>query len=174
MAFPHSLSTKEMAEYVALYSSYELAVAEEAAEDYELPELPQVIFYAMLLKKAERLGVLHGQALRTLESALTELHWSTFESLVWLYGDWIFEARFPTKMTPEESSGANPKEESSDVELEGEGSASIHPSRGSGITGEEGKQRMLSTPISPFIMAFPPPYDTREIADYVRKSFIWC
>ena len=46
---------------------------EEAAEDYELPELPQVIFYAMLLNEAERLGVLQGRLLQTLESALTEL-----------------------------------------------------------------------------------------------------
>jgi len=67
MAFPHSLSTKDMAEYIichfewdrrgvafppsplpnnfqALYQSYELAVAEEATEHFELPELPQVIF----------------------------------------------------------------------------------------------------------------------------------
>jgi len=96
MAFPRSLSTKEMIEYVvrhftwdqrgvafppsplpkdfqALCPSYELAVAEEAAEDYELLELPQVIFYAMLLNEAERLGVLYGRALRTSELALTEL-----------------------------------------------------------------------------------------------------
>jgi len=92
MAFPRSLSTKEIAEYVvrhftwdrrgaafplspllkdfqALCLSYELAIAEEAAEDYELPELLQVIFYAKLLTKVERLGVLHRRALRTLESA---------------------------------------------------------------------------------------------------------
>ncbi|KAJ8442957.1 hypothetical protein Cgig2_019530 [Carnegiea gigantea] len=28
-------------------------------------------------------------------------------------------------------------------------------------------------PLSPFIMAFAPLYDTREMADYVRESFIW-
>ncbi|KAJ8428641.1 hypothetical protein Cgig2_017140 [Carnegiea gigantea] len=76
-AFPPSPLPKD---FQALYPSYELAVAKEAAEDYELPELPQVIFYAMLLNEAKRLGVLHGRAPRTLESALTELHWSTFES----------------------------------------------------------------------------------------------
>ncbi|KAJ8427748.1 hypothetical protein Cgig2_008552 [Carnegiea gigantea] len=70
-------------DFQALCLSYELAMAEEAAEDYELPELPQVIFYMMLLNEAERLGVLHGRALRTLESALTELRWSTFESWRW-------------------------------------------------------------------------------------------
>ncbi|KAJ8442958.1 hypothetical protein Cgig2_019531 [Carnegiea gigantea] len=107
MAFPHSLSTKEMAECVvhhfkwdrhrALSPSYELAVVEEAAEYFELSELPEVIFYAMLLNEAKRLGVLHGQALRTLESAFTELHWRTFESWVWLYDDRIFKTWFRTK-----------------------------------------------------------------------------
>ena len=67
-------------------------MAEEAARRFELPELPQVIFYAMLLNEAERLGVLYGQMLRVMESALTELHWSTFESWVWLNIDQIFEA----------------------------------------------------------------------------------
>jgi len=103
MAFPCFLTTKEMVEYVvchfkwdrhgvsfpplplpkdfqALCPSYELAVAKEAAEHFELPELPQVIFYVMLLNEAERLGVLYGRGLRILESALIELRWSTFES----------------------------------------------------------------------------------------------
>ncbi|KAJ8433870.1 LOW QUALITY PROTEIN: hypothetical protein Cgig2_021253 [Carnegiea gigantea] len=84
MAFPRSLSTKEMAEYVVRHFtwdwrgatfplsplpkdfqasclSYELVVV----EDYELPELPQMIFYVMLLNEAERLGVMYGRALRT-------------------------------------------------------------------------------------------------------------
>jgi len=69
-------------------------VAEEAAGHFELPELPQVIFYVMILNEVERLGVLHGRTLRIMESALTELRWSTFESWVWLNGDRIFEARF--------------------------------------------------------------------------------
>jgi len=33
-------------DFQALCPSYELVMAEEAAEDYELLELPQVIFYA--------------------------------------------------------------------------------------------------------------------------------
>jgi len=41
------------------------------------------------------------------------------------------------------------------------------------MTREKGRQKMLGTHISPFIMAFPPLYDTREMADYVRESFIW-
>ncbi|KAJ8426754.1 hypothetical protein Cgig2_029423 [Carnegiea gigantea] len=73
MAFLCSLDTKAMGEYVtrhfawdrrgvpsppsplpkdfqALCPSFELAVAEKATEYYELPELPQVIFYAMSCK----------------------------------------------------------------------------------------------------------------------------
>ncbi|KAJ8424397.1 hypothetical protein Cgig2_006319 [Carnegiea gigantea] len=66
----------------ALCPSFELAVAKEAAQCFQLPELPQVIFYAMFLSEAERLGVLHGQTLHKMVSALTELRWSTFESQV--------------------------------------------------------------------------------------------
>ena len=94
------------------------------AEDYEVPQLPQVIFYAMVLNEAERLGVLHRQALRTLESALTELCWSAFEPGVWLYGDQIFNAWFRRKAALEESLRADLQEEGSKVEAKGEGSAS--------------------------------------------------
>jgi len=84
MAFPHSLNTGGMAEYVAyhfewdrcgaaflpslfpkdfqaLCPSYELAVAEEAAWRFELFELPQVIFYAMLLNKLRGWGSCMGR-----------------------------------------------------------------------------------------------------------------
>ncbi|KAJ8428574.1 hypothetical protein Cgig2_021632 [Carnegiea gigantea] len=151
----------------ALYPSYKLAVAENAAKDNELPELPQVIIYAMLLNEAERFGVLHGRALRTLESALTELHWSTFELWVWMYGDRIFEARFRTKAAPEGSSEADLQEEGLEVER------CIHPLGGSDTTGEEGRQRTIGTLIFPFMMAFSPFYNTWEMADYVREFFIW-
>ncbi|KAJ8445062.1 hypothetical protein Cgig2_022582 [Carnegiea gigantea] len=116
VAFPPSPLPKD---FQVVCPSYELVVAEEAAEHFKLPELPQVIFYAMLLKEAERLGVLHRRELRTLESALIELRWSTFVSWVWLK-EWY-----------------------------------------------NGRQRTLDTPLSPFIMAFPPLHDTREMADYV-------
>ncbi|KAJ8419666.1 hypothetical protein Cgig2_033948 [Carnegiea gigantea] len=106
MAFPHSLSTREMAEYVAnhfewewygaafpplplpkdfqaLRPSYELTVAEEAAGRFEPPELPQLGGW----------GSCMGGRSAVMESALTELRWSTSESWVWLNGDRIFEAR---------------------------------------------------------------------------------
>ncbi|KAJ8420506.1 hypothetical protein Cgig2_015270 [Carnegiea gigantea] len=69
MAFLRSLDTKAMGEYATrhfawdrrggLCLSFELAVAEGAVEYYELPDLPQLIFYAMLLSEAERLGDEH-------------------------------------------------------------------------------------------------------------------
>jgi len=96
MAFPHSLDTKAMSKFVvrrfqwgrrgkafppspfpkdfrSLCPDFDLATAEQAAAQYELPELPQVIFYAMLLNEAEKLGVLQGLRLRSLEVALTEI-----------------------------------------------------------------------------------------------------
>ncbi|KAJ8444806.1 hypothetical protein Cgig2_014995 [Carnegiea gigantea] len=61
-------------DFQALCPSYELAVAEEFAQCFELPELPQVIFYAILLKEAERLGVLHGRTLRIIKRRGGALH----------------------------------------------------------------------------------------------------
>ncbi|KAJ8430629.1 LOW QUALITY PROTEIN: hypothetical protein Cgig2_008309 [Carnegiea gigantea] len=138
MAFPRSLDTKAMGEYVtrhfawdrrgvafpqsplpkdfqALCQSFELAVAEEAVEYYEFPELPQVIFYVMPLNEAKRLGVLQGQALRSLELALIKLRWSSFESWVWLYHDRIFEARFRPKVGSRESLGTGRQEKGLEV-----------------------------------------------------------
>ncbi|KAJ8434455.1 hypothetical protein Cgig2_025425 [Carnegiea gigantea] len=83
MAFPRALNTKAMNEF--------------AAEYYELPELPQVIFYAILLNEAEKLGVLHGPRLRSLEVALTELRRGAFEPWMWLFSDRVYEARFCPK-----------------------------------------------------------------------------
>jgi len=103
--------------------SFELAVARKAAEYYELPKLPQVMFYATLLNEAEKLGVLQGRALQSLESALIELRWSTLESWVWLYGDRIFEARFRPPAGSGERSRPSRQEEGVEVEPEDEGSA---------------------------------------------------
>ena len=84
MAFPRSLVPKAMGEYITrhvawdrrgiafplspllkdfqtLCPGFELTVGEQAAKYYELPELRQVIFYAMLQYKAERLWVLQDR-----------------------------------------------------------------------------------------------------------------
>jgi len=67
----------------------------------------------MLLNKAERLGVLQGQELRSLDSALTELRWSVFDSWIWLFGDRIYETRFRQDGSLGETSGVGRQEESS-------------------------------------------------------------
>ncbi|KAJ8421186.1 hypothetical protein Cgig2_011314 [Carnegiea gigantea] len=163
IAFPCSLDTKAMNEYVTRHfawdqrgiasppsplpkdfqtfcPSFELAVTQEAAEYYEHQKLPQVIFYVMFLNEAKRLGVLHGRALRSLESALTELHWSAFESWIWLFSDRIYKPRFRSK--------------------DGE------------VVKNTGKAS--SIPIFLVSMAFPFICNTREMANYARESFIWC
>ncbi|KAJ8429187.1 hypothetical protein Cgig2_028760 [Carnegiea gigantea] len=152
MTFPLSLSIRDMAEYVAyhfewdrqgdfqaLCPSFELAMAEEAAQRFKLPELSQVIFYAMLLNEAERLGVLYEQMPLVMELALTELRWSTFESCVWLNRDRIFEARFQAK--------AEQKEESLRAEI-----------------GE--RKEIERAQYSPFVVVFPPLYNTRKMANF--------
>ncbi|KAJ8419343.1 hypothetical protein Cgig2_003520 [Carnegiea gigantea] len=88
-------------------------MAEQAAEYYELPELLQVIFYAMLLNEAEKLGVLHGPRLRSLEMTLTELCWGAFESWIWLFSDRVYEARFLPKSGSDEGTRAGRVGESS-------------------------------------------------------------
>ncbi|KAJ8430981.1 hypothetical protein Cgig2_027694 [Carnegiea gigantea] len=121
MAFPRCLDTKAMSEYVTrhfawdqhgiaflpsplpkdfqtLCPGFDLAVAEEAAEYYELPELPQ------------------GQALPSLKSVLTKLCWSAFESWIWLFSDRIYETRFRSKGSLGENSGAGRQKEGSGVE----------------------------------------------------------
>ncbi|KAJ8432823.1 hypothetical protein Cgig2_008537 [Carnegiea gigantea] len=136
MAFPCFLDTKAMGEFITRHFSwdrrgvafpplplpkdfqtlcpgFELALAEQAVEHYELPELPQVFFCTMLLNEVERLGVLHGQRLRLLEAALNELRWSTFESWLWLFSDRICEAWFCPKSGSGENAGADCQEGSS-------------------------------------------------------------
>ena len=69
-------------DFRSLCSDFDLATAEKAATFYALPELSDVIFYAMLLHEAQKLGVLYGLRLRSLEVALTELRRGAFESWI--------------------------------------------------------------------------------------------
>ncbi|KAJ8448595.1 hypothetical protein Cgig2_010482 [Carnegiea gigantea] len=164
MAFPRSLSIGEMAEYVTYHFEWDrhgvafsllllpndfqpCARAMNVLWPRKLLELPQVIFYGMLLNEAKRLGVLHGRTLRIMESAIAELCWSTFEN-----EDQVFEAQFRKK--------AEHEEESSNAE-------------GAASPSGDDKQRRKGALHAPFIMAFPPLYDTREMADFMRGSFRW-
>ena len=105
MAFPHMYNTKEIADYVresfvwrwrralclprpfpedfhALCPRFLLSESEGATADFWLPKMVQAIFYAMLLNKAVKMGVVPGFSNEGLKSALVGLRWSTFE--VWM------------------------------------------------------------------------------------------
>ncbi|KAJ8432241.1 hypothetical protein Cgig2_007642 [Carnegiea gigantea] len=84
-------------DFQALCPSYKSTVAKEATKYYELSELPQVkgaaadfeltemvqaMFYAMLLNEAIELGVVRYFMAEGLKSALVDLRWSSFE--VWM------------------------------------------------------------------------------------------
>jgi len=53
------------------------------AQDFLLPEIPEVVFYAMLLNDVVKMGVLCGGMIDIMESTLVELPWSTFKEWVW-------------------------------------------------------------------------------------------
>ncbi|KAJ8434070.1 hypothetical protein Cgig2_007585 [Carnegiea gigantea] len=114
-AFPSSPLPKN---FRTLCSDFELVVAKQVAKNYGLPELPQVIFYAMLLYEAERPGVL----------------------------DRVYEARFCQRVAREKMRRPTVRERA------------------------RGERSVLVRVVS---MTFPPIHNTREMANYVRETFIW-
>ena len=78
MRLPHPLPE----DFHVLCLCFSLAQAEGAAAEFELPEIVQVTFYAMLLNEAFELGVAHDYMAESMKSSLVGLRWSTFE--VWL------------------------------------------------------------------------------------------
>ncbi|KAJ8420396.1 LOW QUALITY PROTEIN: hypothetical protein Cgig2_013883 [Carnegiea gigantea] len=173
MAFLCSLDTKAMSEFVirrfswdqrgkafppsslpkdfrSLCPDFDLAVAELAVEHYELPELPQAIFYAMLLNEAEKLSVLQGLRLRSLEVVLTELRWGVFESWIWLFSDRIYEAQFCLKSGSSEGARGGRQRESSSE----------------GVAADDAAPEELSLIVCTVSMAFPPIRSMREMANY--------
>ena len=105
MAFPPIYNMREFANYVretfiwcwrsalrpprplledfhVLCPCFLLAEAETAAAEFELPEIVQAIFYAMLLNESIKLGVAHEYTAERMKSSLVGLRWSTFE--VWM------------------------------------------------------------------------------------------
>ncbi|KAJ8423083.1 hypothetical protein Cgig2_032283 [Carnegiea gigantea] len=163
MAFPYSLSTSEMARYVArnfewerrgvsfpplplpndflaLCSSYEHAMAKEAAQCFHFSKLPQVIFYAMLLRKL-RAPLRHRRGRTEIES--------------WRPGS---EKRLSKRRRARMPWGPPP--------LPGE-------TVRKGKKKREREREREGAFLTPFILAFPPLNDTREMADFMRKSFRW-
>ncbi|KAJ8442013.1 LOW QUALITY PROTEIN: hypothetical protein Cgig2_033777 [Carnegiea gigantea] len=97
MAFPPIHNTTEMANYVretciwhwkstsrplhplpedfhVLRPHFSLAEAEGAAVEFELPEIVQAMFYAMLLNDAFKLGMAHEYTAESIKSSLVHVH----------------------------------------------------------------------------------------------------
>ena len=55
-------------------------MAEEYAQDYEVPKLPLVVFMEMLLNDAVKLNVLSRWMIVVMEAALKELRWNAFQA----------------------------------------------------------------------------------------------
>jgi len=102
MAFPPFYNTREMADHVresfvwhwrralrpprplledfhALCPRFSLLEAKGTAVDFELPEMVQATFYAMLLNEAIELGVASGFMDESMKSAMVGLGWSNFK-----------------------------------------------------------------------------------------------
>ncbi|KAJ8428833.1 hypothetical protein Cgig2_005898 [Carnegiea gigantea] len=105
MAFPSIYNTREVANYMretfiwrwrsasrpprplledfhVLCLCFLLAEAESAAAEFELPEIVQATFYAMLLNDSVELGMAHEYTAKRMKSSLVGLRWSTFE--IWM------------------------------------------------------------------------------------------
>jgi len=97
-------------DYEDLCSSFDLAVAEEYAREYDLPKTSQVVFLAMLLCDAMKLDVLCGWMIDMMEYALIEMRWNTFQAWVGRNRDRILKARLEevdSDQDEEESSGSD-------------------------------------------------------------------
>jgi len=79
-------------DYKDLCLDFDLATTEETIWDFYLPEIPQVVFFAMVLNDAVKIGVLHRWMITIIESALKELRWSIFEECLQCKSDDILEA----------------------------------------------------------------------------------
>jgi len=60
--------------------SFTLTDAEEAAHDFDIPEIVQATFYAMVVNDVVELSVVSRDIARALKSTLKGLRWTTFES----------------------------------------------------------------------------------------------
>ncbi|KAJ8437835.1 hypothetical protein Cgig2_000389 [Carnegiea gigantea] len=105
MAFALFRETEEMDDY-----------AEEAAHDFELPEMIQAIFYAMLLNNAVGLGIVSDFIAANLRASLEGLRWTRDLLEAQLY-QWPPQgAREPVNVQEESSGSSDPPPPSSDDE----------------------------------------------------------
>ncbi|KAJ8446284.1 hypothetical protein Cgig2_005815 [Carnegiea gigantea] len=69
--------------------------AKDDTRDFQIPELVQAIFYAMVVNEALELHILSRGSTKGLKSAFTGLRWSTFESRLKANRSTLIAARRP-------------------------------------------------------------------------------
>ena len=79
-ARPPQLLPKDYHDYHNFCPYFDLAVAEEAARDFHIPKMVQVVFYAIVVNKALELGVLSRDLAKHLKSSLKSLWWHMCEA----------------------------------------------------------------------------------------------
>ncbi|KAJ8426088.1 LOW QUALITY PROTEIN: hypothetical protein Cgig2_006569 [Carnegiea gigantea] len=149
--------------YKGLCLDFDLAVAEEYAQDYKVPELPQVVFLAMLLNDAVKLGVLRGWMIVSWPSkrcggmlsrhgcGLTgERAWRPVD-IRHLVTRKKRRARGPTTKPP----------------------FLVVTARSEGRLATTFEACILESLFTTLTMAFPLFQDAGEMADYVRETFQW-
>ncbi|KAJ8426452.1 hypothetical protein Cgig2_031101 [Carnegiea gigantea] len=95
-------------DYQDLCPRFSLPEAERAALDFELPEMVQATFYAMLLNDAVELGIVSGFLTDDLKSSLEGLRWTSFEAWLSHTSHDLREAQLRQQTLPSEVHGKLP------------------------------------------------------------------
>jgi len=67
-------------DYRGLCPSFTLPDVEEAVRDFDIPEIIQATFYAMVVNNAVELSIVNRDMAGALRSTLKGLRWTTFKS----------------------------------------------------------------------------------------------
>ncbi|KAJ8438742.1 hypothetical protein Cgig2_020297 [Carnegiea gigantea] len=139
------------------------------AKDYEVPELPQVVFLTMFLNDAVKLDILRGWMIKVMESALKELRWSTFQAWIEHNRGRILEARQQEALSDSEEGESSRSSGQTAFSRDGSEASGLASNYQWDIDKSSGERVSAYLPL----MAFPPFHDTEEMADHVRKTFKW-
>jgi len=84
---------------------FTLSNAERAALDFEVPEMIQATFYAILLNDAAELGIVSGPTAVDLKLTLEALRWACFTAWLGRNKCGLTEAHLLQRTPPEEARG---------------------------------------------------------------------
>ncbi|KAJ8435893.1 LOW QUALITY PROTEIN: hypothetical protein Cgig2_010926 [Carnegiea gigantea] len=171
-------------DYEELCPGFVLAAAEEYAWDYEVPELPYVVFLAMLLNDGVKLGILHGWMIGIMESALKRV---AVEHLLGMgrAQQRILEAHRQEASSDSEEEESSRSDDQTPISSDGSEDARLQTSRDGPATfyamllcriehseqNDSGKERERERDRRKPIM-FPNFLSTKQVAKYVRDKFL--